>query len=172
MKVLNVPFVQQMDDNSCGAAALEMVYRYFGIKDVSQEEIYEKYKKLEPHNTGNFRLDTESLVADAQNHGFRSDWKKLDLSSKDYVFQALSLLVENDILVIVCQQFTEEDKIIGHFRVVVGVNDGKIILHDPHPKIGGPNLEWSVDKFINLWEETGLNVVGGVYIYIHNKLQP
>ncbi|WKZ24586.1 MAG: papain-like cysteine protease family protein [Patescibacteria group bacterium] len=168
---LKVPFIYQINENACGAAVLEMVYKYYGLNDVSQEEIYKKYKQLEPHGTGNFRITTDALVADSLRRGFLSFWNKVDYNNPDECFNLLQFLTKKSkIPIIVCQQFTknEEHKDLGHFRLVVGVDKkNKIIyVHDPHKELGGQYQKWSLDKFVDFWQPTGQNVTGGVFVII------
>lgn len=168
---LKVPYISQINDNACGAAVLEMVYKCYGLEDILQEEIYEKYKKLEPHGTGNFRIDTNMLVSDALSRGFLSFWAKANYSNTKECFKLLKLLTqESKIPVIVCQQFTkkQEHSGLGHFRLVVGVStkDNVIYVHDPHKELGGEYQEWELDKFVDYWQPTGENVTGGIFVVI------
>ena len=62
MKSLKIPYIPQININACGAAALEMIYKYYGLNDVNQQELMKKYQELEPHGSGNFRLTTDNLI--------------------------------------------------------------------------------------------------------------
>lgn len=167
---LRVPYITQINENACGAAVLEMVYGFYGLH-ILQGKIYEKYRALEPHNTGNYRIITENLVSDALGSGFLSFWAKANYSDKDECFNLLKLLVnKSKIPVIVCQQFTKnpEHESLGHFRIVVGVNEKEhtIFVHDPHNELGGEYQKWSLEKFVDFWQPTGQNVTGGVFVII------
>src|SRR3989344_7418225 len=69
---LKVPYILQINENACGAAVLEMVYRYYGLNDISQEDIFNKYKEHEPYGSGNFRITVDNIVSDAKERGFSS----------------------------------------------------------------------------------------------------
>lgn len=166
---IKVPYIKQVNDNACGSAVLEMIYKFYGLKDVSQEVIFEKYKVLEPHGTGNFRLDTDSLVSDALGRGFLSFWAKVDFNNEQSVADLLrTLVISKKIPLIVCQKFTDEKQHegLGHFRVVVGITNDTVYVHDPHPTFGGAFQEWNIQKFIEYWKPTGNNVTGGVFVVI------
>lgn len=164
---LNVPYIPQINNNACGAAVLEMVYRYYRLKDVSQSNLYDTYRVLEPHGSGNLRFDTDSLVADASGRGFLASWKRARYEDKKSVINLFKELVQkNKLPIIVCQKFTDEQPLIGHFRVVVGISREKVYVHDPHVTLGGAYQEWPVEKFIDFWKPTGQNVTGGIYVVI------
>jgi len=167
MKLLQVPYIPQINANACGAAVLEMVYKYYGLDNITQQELMDEYQELEPHGSGNFRLTTDNLVLDARKRGFESEWSRADLESLDEVTALLNFLIDNKAPLIVCQKFTEALPLIGHFRIVVGIDNKTIYLHDPSSEIGGANLTWSVDKFLSFWQPTGANVTGGVFVIIN-----
>lgn len=164
---IGVPYVSQINENACGAAVLEMIYKYYGLDNISQEGIFNKYKKLEPHGSDNFILSTDSLVSDAQGRGFLSFWARTDYNDKENSSDLLRrLTIDSKIPVIVCQKFTDELPLIGHFRIVVGVRGNIVYLHDPHAKNGGAFKKWEINKFMEFWKPTGKNVTGGVFIVI------
>jgi len=165
---LKVPYIQQINKNACGAAVLEMIYKYYGIKNITQSDIFNKYKEPEPHGTGNNRISTDDLVRDASGQGFLSFWARADYNNKETSFNLLRrLTMESKIPVIVCQKFTNKEPLIGHFRIVVGIKDNNIVyVHDPHVEKGGGFKEWSIDHFMEFWKPTGKNVTGGVFIVI------
>lgn len=163
---INVPFVSQISKNACGAAVLEMVYGYYGLKNISQKAIFDKYKRLEPHGSGNNIISTSNLVSDASGRGFLSFWAKVDYTSKEDSRDLFIRLVMNSkIPIIACQKFTDKEPLIGHFRIVVGVKDNIVYVHDPF-LMDGAFQEWDIDKFMDYWQPTGQNVTGGVFIVI------
>lgn len=166
MKILKLDYIPQININACGAAVLEMVYKYHGLNNISQQELMEKYQEFEPHGSGNFRLTTDNLVADARSKGFNTGWIRANWSSPIDSVSLLKLLIDNGISIIVCQKFTNEQPLIGHFRIVLGVDKEKVYLHDPNPDIGGANVEWGIEDFIDFWKPTGDNVTGGILIFI------
>lgn len=163
---LKVPYIRQINENACGVAVLEMVYKYYGLQDISQQEIMQKYQELEPHGTGNFRITTDNLVSDALSRFFLSFWARADFRNNKNVNQLLTLLINSKIPIIVCQKFTNEQPQLGHFRIVVGIMDNIIFLHDPHQTSGAAYQEWNMEDFLNFWQPTGDNVTGGIFIVI------
>ncbi len=165
--MLKIPYIKQINPNACGAAALEMVYKFYGLENVSQEELMQKYQELEPHGSGNYRMSTDTLITDAREKGFESTWLRANYTNKQDCLSLLKILVETKkIPVIVCQKFTDEMPLIGHFRIVIGVDNDSIYLHDPNVEIGGEKLKWTLDKFFNFWQPTGQNVTGGILCLI------
>jgi predicted double-glycine peptidase len=163
-KTLDVPYVAQFNGTACGAAALEMVYKYYGKSDVSQEDIYNKYQEIEPEFGKVSRISTANLVSDAQSRGFQSFWKRVNYLDRDEALSVLKTYLNLKIPVIVCQQFTKKSPKIGHFRVVFGVDDeDNIYFHDP--RFGGFK-KWPIEQFMDYWQPTGQNVTGGVYIIV------
>jgi len=167
---LKVPYILQINENACGAAVLEMVYRYYGLNDISQEDIFNKYKEHEPYGSGNFRITVDNIVSDAKERGFSSFWNRINCANhKDAINTLKRLTMDLRIPVIVCQKFTEEQPLIGHFRIVVGIKNNIVYVHDPHVSNGGKDKEWVIERFMEFWQPTGENVTGGVYVVIKNK---
>ena len=167
MKLLKVPYIAQFNSNACGAAVLQMIYEYYGLQDVSQEILFNTYQELEPRGSGNLRMTTDALVQDSRERGFNSGWSRVNYSSNEDSINLLKILVlKNKIPIIVCQKFTEDHPTIGHFRIVLGIDEGFVYLHDPNNEIGGPKLKWPINKFMDFWQWTGDNVTGGIFCYI------
>lgn len=163
ISMLAVPYVKQINPNACGAAVLEMIYKFYGIEDISQNDLMQKYQEFEPHGSRNYRLSSETLVIDAKERNFdavlfRANYKdKQDCLAKLYEFVEL-----NKLPVIVCQKFTNEQPLMGHFRLVVGMNEDFIYVHDPFQDIEGNEAEWTSDQFFEFWQPTGEDVTGGI----------
>lgn len=166
MKTLEVPYISQININACGAAVLGMVYQYYGLQNISQQELMDKYQELEPHNSGNFRLSVDNLILDARSKGFNAGWIRANWGDVTESISLLRMLLNAGVPVIVCQTFTNEQALIGHFRIVLGVDKEKIYMHDPSSEIGGANIEWPIEKFLYSWRQTGNNVTGGVLVFI------
>jgi ABC-type bacteriocin/lantibiotic exporter with double-glycine peptidase domain len=49
--VLDVPYIQQKDINGCGAAALLMVYQYYGKRIFSEANILNALKRPAPQSS-------------------------------------------------------------------------------------------------------------------------
>ena len=163
---LAVPYIVQESQGACGAAALQMIYRYFDVEISSQAAMMDQYKKLEPHGSGKFCISTDNLIVDAKSRGLEARWDRIPVDDEVAAFALLKGFLDQEIPIIVCQQFSQELPLIGHFRVVVGYEDNILIAHDPHPIIGGASQHWSVEDFCRMWKATGENVTGGVYVII------
>lgn len=164
---LSVPYVTQTHLNSCGSAALDMVYKYYGLKGNFQEDIFKKYRKQNPSSPEDFYVLTDDLINDAIERGFEgSCWRRMNLERRDLIISKLRKLIKKGVPIIACQQYTKELSYIGHFRVVVCITDKYVYFHDPSPEYGGENIKWSLEKFIDFWRRTGDNVTRGVFLII------
>lgn len=164
---LKVPYIPQINENACGAAVLEMIYKHYGLNNISQLEIMNKYQENEPHNSGNLRITSDNIVADALSRGFLSFWARADYRNRKSVINLFKILTQkSQIPTIVCQKFSDNQPQIGHFRIVVGLEDDNFLIHDPNTSFGGANQKWGIDKFLDYWQPTGLNVTGGIFVII------
>jgi hypothetical protein len=115
-------------------------------------------------------MTTDNLVHDARTRGFNSGWARVNYSSAEDSVGLLKVLVKGKkIPVIVCQKFTETQPLIGHFRIVLGMDKKNVYLHDPSIEIGGANISWPINKFMDFWQPTGANVTGGIFCYFCKK---
>ncbi len=169
MKLLAVPYIPQFRPHACGAAVLEMIYKFYGVEEVSQPDIMKKYEEPELEGSTNTMIATGNLVQDATGKNFVSFWGQVNYQNTEHAVGPLKLFInEMCIPLIVCQQFTEERPKLGHFRIVLGIDDDTVCLHDPDPQTGGKNLSWPISKFMKFWQPTGKNVTGGVFVFISN----
>jgi hypothetical protein len=107
----------------------------------------------------------DDLIAEAKRIGFVADWGRVDLDNPAQTLRQIKdFIVIKQMPFIVCQQWT--NPLLGHFRVIVGIDGGDIIMHDASPEIGGANMRWPIARVIDVWRPTGLNVTGGVAIWI------
>jgi predicted double-glycine peptidase len=161
--MLAVPYIKQINSNACGAAALEMVYKFYGVENLSQDQLMQKYQEFEPHGSGNYRMSSDALVNDARERNFDAVLFRADYTDKQNCLALLNDLVEvRRIPVIVCQKFTNEQHLMGHFRVVIGVSEDSVYLHDPFLDVEGNEAQWTLDQFVEFWQPTGENVTGGI----------
>lgn len=167
MSILSVPFVKQNYNNSCGAAALEMVYKYNGLKDVSQEEIFNKSEKFDLGN-GNYILKEETLVLDAKSRGFFSEIFQASFSDIKDGVEFLTSFIKHKIPLIVCQQWKKNSG-IGHFRVVIGIDENFVYFQDSNIEKGLEYLKWKHKKFFDHWETDGKMVLGNTCIIVTEK---
>jgi ABC-type bacteriocin/lantibiotic exporter with double-glycine peptidase domain len=167
MAKLKVPYVQQSRGDTCMAAALSAIYNYYGV-DRSEMDIWQKRKRKRPEADGDF-IWVSDLVNDAKENGFDAEWVKVDLSKVAIVKNTLQQLKYNEVPVIVCNQYTKEQPKIGHARIITDISNTSIYMHDPDPKIGGASQRWDWNTFMDSWQPSGEEVVGGVYIIVKKK---
>lgn len=104
-------------------------------------DIWQQQRSIRPNNQEEFIL-TDNLIKDALSNGFDAYVKRINLNNQREVFQTLLDLKKKNIPVIVCNQFTEEQPTIGHFRIITNIDKKSIYLHDTDPSIGGKNIRW------------------------------
>jgi predicted double-glycine peptidase len=166
MAKLSVPYIKQFADGACGAAALEMIYRFYNVNDVDQAAIFAAFQEKEPHGSGELRITTDNMVADAKSRGFVADWFRVNFSDQA---TAITIIKENcakSIALVACQRYTQQQPLLGHFRVITGCDKKRIFAHDPCPKFGGADFAYRIDEFLDAWKPTGANITGGVTIRI------
>ncbi len=122
----------------------------------------EQYRELEPYGSGNYRIQTETLVTDANKMGLNASWDRVDYTNNSECVKTIKSFLEEKVPLIVCQKLNNKYPAIGHFRIIVGIDDNHIYYHDPY-FVDGANVKCKIDKFLGLWEHTGQNVTGGVY---------
>ena len=170
--MLNVPYVSQINEHACGAAALEMVYRYYrsGAEDhFSQTALFTEHAEFEPHGSGARRITTDNIVAAARKRELFAGWGRVSTDRVERLEQLRFFLLKEKVPLIACQQFSEGEPLLGHFRVLLAADENRAFLHDPHPKRGGPSLEWKMNKLTKFWRHSGQNVTGGVAIWIADR---
>ena len=169
--MLKVPFIQQFDPNACGAGVLDMIYNYYEIEGFDQREMYEKYKQLDPHGSENedYCISVFDLMDDARSKELDAGWAGANYESVENCVSLIKVFIDNKIPLIVIQQFSKEDPLLGHFRIIVGIDEEFIYFHDPHVEIGGANKRLSYEEFVELWQPTGENVTGGIFMWVRPK---
>lgn len=165
MAILDVPHIKQAGETHCGVACLEMVYRFFGITDVSQEDIWKKRKTLRPDKSA-YYMETKNMVSDVKDRGFYVLRGQLYLD-EGKCSESLQNLLASGIPVIACNQW-ERNPEYGHFVVIVGLGGGQVMYLDPEKNEQVQKKE--VKSFISEWQPTsGGEVVGGEFIVIGNE---
>lgn len=165
---LEVPFVKQINKDACGAAVLEMVYKFYGLKDVSQKEIFNQYKREDDEGLGALAIGVVDLVNDALSRGFVSYWNRVDWQDTKRAIEQTRWFVNGGVPIIVCQQSNRDPK-LGHFKVLVGYDNENIYLHDPDKENSGVPLKIDNTSFVKAWSKTGKNVTGGVFVFIQPR---
>jgi ABC-type bacteriocin/lantibiotic exporter with double-glycine peptidase domain len=170
MTTLTVPFVEQISNCACGAAALEMVVRYYRpskLTKFSQAKMIRLRSEHEPLGTGNYRITTDNIVSQAHGHGFGADWGRVSPVQEVLTKQVTHFVDKLRMPLIACQR-SNHDYMLGHFRVIIGAEKTGVIIHDPDEGRGGARQVWTWDKLLDHWKQTGPNVTGGVAIWISN----
>ncbi|MBT3816926.1 MAG: hypothetical protein HOG08_01110 [Candidatus Magasanikbacteria bacterium] len=155
-----VPFKSQIppgiwkDSKNCGQASSLMVFSFFdnktpiiqGIKDID-DELYSLYRD-DIRNYNGSETKTYQLAAVAKQFGFEAS-----IYGVDGTLDWLRKQILNDQPVIVLSHINMDSRNIGHFMVVVGVEDEEIIVHDPGKnKHVGKFRKFSIDKFLTSWD--------------------
>lgn len=164
MIILHVPHIKQNGPTHCGVACLEMVYKFFGITDVSQEEIWKKRKTIRQDRSNDY-METRSMVADAVEKEFYVFTGQMFLEAEKCQSNLQNLL-SSDLPVIACKQWSKNPN-YGHFVVIIGVGDNSIVYLDP--ELDRKPQKKKIAHFIREWQLTGNEVIGGEFIVISNE---
>jgi len=149
-KNMLISYEKQFDARTCGAAALCMVYRSFGLA-CTQSEVWRRIARPGPWNLP--RSNTRLLCADALSIGLdalifkaRDPWRVLELS------------LAQGIRVILNHRPTPKSQ-AGHYSVLVGLDGEDVVLHDPH---FGPLRHLTRDEMLELWRsDLGRSEIAG-----------
>jgi hypothetical protein len=137
---LDLPYERQLfSTHTCGAAALCMVYRSFGVV-CSQQEIWPAIAASSTFDT--YRARTYLICADALRRGFAAVTLQ--------VRQALDLLrtaLELEVRVIVHHRQSLNSR-WGHYGVLVGMDEEGLTIHDPWL---GPAQWFDQAQWLKLW---------------------
>ncbi len=169
MTVLEVPYKTQFSAGACGLAAFEMVLRYFRpsrATQFSQRKMFKKLAKTEPHGSGNYSVLANDILKLALGRNLHAGIGEISTDPMEIGEQLEYFIVRNNVPVIACQRYSDDQPMLGHYRVIYGLHEGGVLLHDPCPNNGGKGLSWSIDKVHDYWRKTGQNVVGGVAIWL------
>jgi len=142
--VAELPYEEQWNKWSCGAASLAMVYRSFGI-ECNQDQIWRGIcgKSLQ----GRLCARAQSLAATMLQSGLQA----LMLQVRD-PWLVLERCVQQSVRVII-NHVSEPKSGGGHFSVLAGLGDDEVIIHDPSL---GPNRTLTRSAFLQLWNPRAL----------------
>ena len=121
MTIINVPHVHQVGVTHCGVACLEMVYRYFGITNVTQDDIWQLRKTSRP-NSVDYLMLTSSMVQDILSHGFNVIVGQIILK-ENLCLSSIGRHIRQGLPMIVCKQWPAKP-MLGHFVVIIGTGKG------------------------------------------------
>ena len=165
MPNINVSHVEQNGPTHCGVACLEMVYKYFSI-DREQDDIWQIRKTQRPNNPSEFFMTTDNMIRDLIDNGFTTIVGQFFLEKK-LLLGSLKRLLNNGTPIIACIQW-EVNPVLGHFVVIIGVENDQIIYLNPETD-SIPKTE-NTSSFVNRWKATGTEVIGGQFIAMGNNI--
>lgn len=162
-KVLKLPHIKQIQEGMCGAAALTMVYRFYGFKQ-KQSDIWQRLSIPRQATTGKF-IDTKTMITDSVNQNFCYIAGHVVWQNKSLAVRVLRKFISLDIPVIICQRWRENSP-LGHYRVVIGIEKDGVIINDSENKT--PKSKIIYKSFMHKWEKINgsTEVLGGEFVAI------
>ncbi len=131
---LDVPYFKQDKIYSCGAATLQMVFKYFGVFK-SEQEI-----------SGKLGISSDKGVNNEQMRKVAQDYGFYCYVNEDAPFEEILEYLNLNLPVIV--NFIEPTYNEGHYAVAVGFEDENLILNDPW---NGQGFKISRENFEQNW---------------------
>jgi len=146
--IIEMPSGRQTFDFDCGAKALQLVLAYYGV-DIREDMLI---KELACDRYG---TPANNIVALAEKHGFRV------IAGSSVSLETVKKYIDDERPVIVLVQAWadrymtirdwEEANEYGHYVVVIGYQDGKIIFEDPS---SFPRTWMTEEEFLARWHYT------------------
>lgn len=168
MSLLKVPHIKQSAETTCGAAVLSMIYQFYGLKDQSEDKIWHRLKERRYLNPNEEFIQTSKLAEDAKNQGFHYIIGQAVWNQEEKAVGLLKEFLRIGAPIIVCQKF-KRDSGIGHFRIVIGLNEDEIILNDPY--LEDSVFRMNKSDFLEMWQKCSDEVIGGQFVVILNETQ-
>ena len=134
----HIPFFKQLDDHSCGPATLQMVLGAYGI------EITQKAAAEEARTTEEIGTSTAAIVAVLEKYGLKVE------AGNGRALEDLKRATAEEKIVIIC--YTERGDNWGHYSLVLGFEDGNIILLDPQEE-NGEHPPFPTQEFEERWND-------------------
>lgn len=161
---MDIPYERQQGSRTCGAAALCMVYRSFGM-DCTQLTVWDAIRT--PDSSGRDYTATDRMIRDALSRGFYAA-----AGRATDALHTLALCKDNSIRAILSHR-VNRDSDLGHYTVLIDINDEAVIVHDPDPD-RGPSRSIPRSDLLELWNprppQSG--ITGNILITIVNQLPP
>ncbi|MEI6309056.1 MAG: C39 family peptidase [bacterium] len=139
-----VPDVRQAEYSSCGASAFQAVLSYYGI-DSFETDLRTMLNTSSTHGTYSW-----DIVKVAQQMGFDAEWKE------NVTFNDIESFLRKGYPVITRSQRVkatngtwEDTWTVGHYMVVIGLDDQNVYLEDPF--LLGSRLKMTRSDFIASW---------------------
>jgi len=155
--IANVPWHQQLNGLSCGAALLEIVFDYWG-PDIDQKEIMNvaRTSSMGTWTPDIVRAGHFSYLSDAQGTFFPTvgpyggfverplGYAAFSHTSSGFWLNELKTLIANDIPIIVLMKYTPLGG-GGHYRVVIGYDDDqqRVYFSDPWGRDMNHLTDWT-----------------------------
>lgn len=133
MAPLNVPYVRQRLEFTCGPASVRMVLAYYGIKVGPLRAWW--YTHVSHAGTTRRNLVRAIRIAGLHVHAHHN---ATVAEVRSFVQRGVPVVVN----------YREPHNNEGHFAVVVGVSDEHVLLRDPYH---GPRFALSLDSFRRRW---------------------
>jgi Peptidase C39 family len=161
---VDIPYERQTEPSSnrmCGAAALSMVYRSFGIR-CSQAELWARL--TDPVASTNVGARSYLLANDALSRGLSA----LVLRAKDPLRTLENCHVRQ--LRAILNHRPRRDSSNGHFTVLVDFVADQVVVHDP---LAGPNTHILKSDLLELWQPLAgaSEITGNVLVVVSRDRQ-
>lgn len=135
--MLNVPYVRQIADHTCGPAALAMIFKYWR-KPGSQPQLIRQCQTTEQSGTTRKNLIRVARAAGLYVH-----------SHSNASYAELRHLVHQGIPVLA--NYREPEENTGHYGVIVAATASYLLIHDPYH---GPAFKMPAAVFQRRWHGT------------------
>lgn len=141
------PEVRQATDYTCGCAALQAVLYYYGI-EFRENQLAEKL-----HTTQTDGTEPQAIADFATAEGFTVDMRAMSIADiKQYVDKDIPVIVDIQAWSGHRHSDYQHDYADGHYVVVIGYDDEKLIFEDPSLLNRGYLL---LSEFLERWHDIG-----------------
>ncbi len=147
--LVKLPYRQQITSVSCGAAVIEMILAHCGISR-SQKEIIRKlqFDDHGAHNTSLIKLiESFSISCEVYAQQSEDGDSHIRVLSEEALVHLLAHLDDGKLVIL---NYIAEDG-IGHYVLAHSYNKDHLIVHDPDPIRGGPNVVLKKEYFERRW---------------------
>jgi ABC-type bacteriocin/lantibiotic exporter with double-glycine peptidase domain len=134
LMLLSVPYFKQDTDYDCGHAVLQMLVAFFH-KSWTLDEIRSML-----HTNSQYGTDNRDLITGAEKLGF------VVFAKENASLEDIRKYLKKGVPVVV--NYIEPEGNVGHYAIVIGIEDKNIILNDPWHDAG---FTLSLDNFNNRW---------------------
>lgn len=166
--LLKVPHIKQANEQSCGAASLCMVYKYYELEQQTKEKIWFRLKKrrnLDPNQEITY---IDDLYNDIRSNGLHNIKGQAVWEEPEKIFELLKEFLRIEVPLIVCQRWREEQP-FGHYKIVLGLEENFVVVNDP--EFDEDKIKVPKDRFVEDWKYYSDEVQGGWFIAALNEEQ-